>query len=790
MKPVVPDPLVAQVAQRNSIAFVGAGLSAGLGMPGWPKLIRQMIDWCEAQGVSLPNKADIEILLNDKKDLLAAANALRSKMGDDKYREFLSGVFLRPELKPTEVHELLAGLPFVAAVTTNYDHLVEEGYRKAHPNESVSVFTHTDHEQLGTALNANRYFVLKAHGSVERPETMVLDSRDYRKLTFKSEGYRTFLRALFLHRTTLFLGFSMTDPELLFLLAELKEIFEGHVTTHYALMDVSNTTQTEQDQFEESYGVKIIPYTPSAPDHPEVKAFLIELDEKVTKLAVWHRLGEAQKVIKDDPHYNLVLTSDGEIQVYEKYPGAAEENPLTFTITIKGDEAIEAVRRLEATGEPLRIKNEHIVSATIPELLSRYTPVVPEEHELSTGVGRSNTKLIVKVTIECADGEKASLDNILLEDVQSGKERMILSNEKQDVPWKFRLVVVHGELERQFSYTFDDIGVPVKRALEGSLFSRALSKGGLLQLEDVETGERVGRVNLPPGLMPPPPPLLIRILEALVSIQKKTRVRFTSPEEVPEDMVKNIFDVQQIVEIGRVEFQSPYRIGATLEEAKQTLEVFSKEGVTGSFAQYPPEWVFNILGQPVSVGPVLVTCEKWHVTREDLEDLRKAVEHSPPDAVFELRMTPVDGAKVEARLPNWLPPEERERVYNHQQARRSILSQLMPILFETAQTTDGALDVEVFMALLNEAKGQKSEQGVPLNPLDTVTPEELMAVLVPLVAGRNPDERLKLSVRLYKEGWLPSGEAARIGGVDEATFMKELDENGGSGKARGAGSDT
>lgn len=306
MKPVVPDPLVVQVAQQNSIVFVGAGLSAGLGLPGWPQLINQLIDWCETQGISLPNKADIEIILNDKKDLLAAANALRSKMGDDKYREFLNGVFLRPELKPTEVHELLAGLPFVAAVTTNYDHLVEDGYRKVHPNESVSVFTHTDHELLGTALNTNRYFVLKAHGSVERPETMVLDSKDYRKLIFKSEGYRTFLRALFLHRTTLFLGFSMTDPELLFLLAELKEIFEGYVTTHYALMDVTDTTPTEQEQFEENYGVKIIPYTPSAPEHPEVKAFLLELDEKVTKRAVWHQLGEAKKVIKDDPHYNLI----------------------------------------------------------------------------------------------------------------------------------------------------------------------------------------------------------------------------------------------------------------------------------------------------------------------------------------------------------------------------------------------------------------------------------------------------------------------------------------------------
>src|SRR2546423_396178 len=420
MKPVVPDPLVAQVAQQNSIAFVGAGLSAGLGLPGWPQLIRQMIDWCGTQGISLPNKADIEILLNDKKDLLAAANALRSKMGDDKYREFLKGVFLRPDLKPTEAHDLLARLPFVAAVTTNYDHLVEEGYRKAHPDESVSVFTHTDFEQLGTALSAKRYFVLKAHGTVERPETMVLDSKDYRKLTFKSESYRTFLRALFLHRTTLFLGFSMTDPELLFLLAELKEIFEGHVTTHYALMDVSNTTQTEQEQFEENYGVKIIPYTPSAPDHPEVKSFLVELSEKVMQNAIWYQIEEAQKAAKDDdPNYQVVFTTEGELILKERYPGAAEKHPLKHSITVKG-EGIKAIERTLATGEPLDIKAEDIVDVTLPDIIKRYIKITGHLG-ISSGVARGDMKRTVKATIECADGETASLDNIILEEIQGGK---------------------------------------------------------------------------------------------------------------------------------------------------------------------------------------------------------------------------------------------------------------------------------------------------------------------------------------------------------------------------------
>ena len=313
----------------------------------WPQLIRQMFDWCESHGVDLPNKADIEHLLNVKSDLLNAANALRRNMSEESERQFFAEVFLRPDLKLTDIHRALARLPFVGIATTNYDPLLEKAYSETHPAESLNVFTYKDHQELGTALNTKRYFVLKAHGTAERPDTIVLDTRDYARLIYASEGYRTFLRAMFLHRTVLFLGFSMTDPDLLSLLAELKVIFNGSVPTHYALMDVSGTTQTEQDLLQENYGVQIIPYIPSSSDHPEVEEFVARLSEKVTQTAVWYQTDELRKAAEvDDPHYRVVVTSDRELILKERYSGAAQERPLNFKITVtkKGHEASNALR--------------------------------------------------------------------------------------------------------------------------------------------------------------------------------------------------------------------------------------------------------------------------------------------------------------------------------------------------------------------------------------------------------------------------------------------------------------
>jgi hypothetical protein len=787
MKPIIPDNLIAEVARRNCIAFIGAGLSAGVGLPGWPQLIRQMIDWCDSHGISLSNKSDIESFLKEGK-LLQAADALHAKMGDDKYHQFLKEVFLRPDLKPTEVHKILVKIPFTSAGTTNYDSLIEDGYREARPGESITVFTQVDHEQLGTALHAKRYFVLKAHGSIERPGTIVLGFKDYSRLIHRSEGYRTFLRTMFLDRTVLFLGFSMTDPELLLLLEELKEIFEGKTPIHYALMDVSKTTQTEQEQFEENYRVKIIPYTPSAVDHPEVKSFLTELGEKVTQQAIWYQMEEARKAAEDDdPNYQVVFTTDGEFIIKERYPGAAEKNPLKFSVTIKGREAIEAVKRLEATGEPLEIKGEDIVSATLPDIISRYIKVTGHSG-ISTGVGRGEMKRIVKATIECADGETASLNNIILENVQGGNERAILSNENQDIPWKFRLAIQSGEEEVHLNYTFNDVGLPIKRALDGLRFSRALSKGGFLHFENEETGEQFAHADIAPGVMPAPEPLLIRVLEALEVIQKKTPARFTSPHDVPADMIKNIFAVQQIVETGSIEFQPPYRQGATLEQAKDSFEQFSK-GATAKFTQYADDWVFVVLGQHVSLGPVLVTCEKFSVTPEDLEVLRKAIEVSPADGVIEIRMTPVAGEKFEAKLPNWLPAEEREKIHNLQFARTVSLNHFIALLFESAQKDEQTLDIEEFMTLLNGAKDEKSEQGVPLNYLSSATPQELVTAFALVIAGLKPDEKLKLAASLFKGEWLPSSEAAGLAGLDEAIFLDQASKQIKGQKARPAGSD-
>jgi hypothetical protein len=771
MKPTTPDDLIAQIARQNCVVFVGAGLSEGAGLPGWSKLLHQMISWCESHNIDLSNKADIENLLDEKKDMLAAADVLRAKMGDDNYRQFMEEVFLRPDLKPAEVHRILSRIPFVCAGTTNYDQLVEEGYRETHPGESFNVFTQVDHEHLGTSLHAKRFFVLKAHGTIERFDTIVLGWKEYNRLIHASEGYRTFLRALFINRTVLFIGFSMTDPELLLLLGGLKEVFKGHTPTHYALMNVSSTTQTEQELFEENYGVKIISYTPSAIDHPEVKAFLLELSEKVTQNAAWHQVEELRKAAEtDDPHYRVVFTSDNEFIIKERYPNASEERPLKFSITVNRN-AHEAIKRTLATGEPLDIKGEDIIDVKFPDIINRFINIT-EHIRITSGVGRGDKKLTVKAVIESPDGENASLDNIVLENIQGGDEQAIMSNESQDVPWKFRQIIKSNERESPLTFTLDNAGASIKRSLEGLRFGQVLSKGGHFHFENVETGEEYSPAEVPPGAVPSPDPLFIRVLESLEFIQKETGILFTSPQNISPAEIEYIFAVERILRTGRIEVNPPSIIFTNSEGARNDIERFS-QGETVPFMQYSDDWVFIILGKQVFLGPVLIACEMF-ISPEDLEALRKAVEDGiSKDNPMEVRLTPVPGLMLEAKVLYWLPAEEAEEIRKMPFVRMTSLKNLIRLLFDTAKQGTDTFNVQEFMTLLDEARRQTSEQGVPLSSLISATPAELITAFEPGVAELRPDEKLNLALSLCKGGWLPEDEAACLAGLDIATFKKE-----------------
>ena len=402
------------------------------------------------------------------------------------------------------------------------------------------------------------------------------------------------------------------------------------------------------------------------------------------------------------------------------------------------------------------IKGEDILQVEIPDVLGQFFKIT-EHLSITSGVARSMNKLGVNAVIECADGEKASLNGIVLENVQGGEEQMIVSNEAQDVPWKFRQFVKFAKNEVPLDFTLKVLGAPIKQALEGLRFQRALAKGGHFHFENVETGVEFAPAQVPPNAMPAPNPLLIKVLESLDFIQKKTHVLFSSPMNVSEAEVGTILAVEQILKTGRIEQDFALLSFNSYTGSSDQLEHFST-----SFMSYTDDQTMLILGKRVFLGPALTFSDKLTIHPEDLGAFREAVdknalnENNPVLA----RMVPASGTTLEVKFPNWLPRHEANEIGKLPLVRKAVFNRLVKTLFDASHSETGVPEIETFLNLLDEAKAVDNK-AVFLS-LSSATEDELITAFKNLLPHLNDDDRSRYVDALVDNGWLPSRDAVGL----------------------------
>ncbi|HEX8129775.1 MAG TPA: SIR2 family protein [Pyrinomonadaceae bacterium] len=133
--------------------------------------------------------------------------------------------------RPSPALRALARLPFPLVITTNYDQLFEIALREEGKTPLVSVYNKTGDEPTRDYpgnLNAQEPFVVKIHGDVQSPESIVLTDEDYIQFVLRmsdKEAYNpvplTF-RFFFTKWPTLFVGYSLLDYNLRLLFKTLR----------------------------------------------------------------------------------------------------------------------------------------------------------------------------------------------------------------------------------------------------------------------------------------------------------------------------------------------------------------------------------------------------------------------------------------------------------------------------------------------------------------------------------------------------------------------------------------
>jgi len=287
-KGIIPAELADALRTKRCILFVGAGLSAqvsrsdGSPLPDWSKLLLEFLEWAIARQVRFwGDPEDIRAMIKNG-NLLMAAQELQDRIGTPALGEFLDRVFRDETVLPSSAHRVLPRIPFRAVLTTNYDSLIEAAYTIETGGSIPPVWTQEDLLFRPSPLRGTGFFIFKIHGHLDRPNSVVLGSRDYQDLLFRTPGYRQFLETLFATHTVLFVGFRGSDPNLDGVLDRLAAIYSRTLDRHFILLPANRLNTTEKRRLALDRRLEVIEYEPDN-QHSQVGAFLRELANQVER---------------------------------------------------------------------------------------------------------------------------------------------------------------------------------------------------------------------------------------------------------------------------------------------------------------------------------------------------------------------------------------------------------------------------------------------------------------------------------------------------------------------------
>jgi hypothetical protein len=231
------DVLANAIQRRQAILFVGAGVSMAVGLPSWQTVVDHLLK-------ELDLDAGVIDGMNDGYQMLA--EFYRVKQGGlGALRNWLDRNWkvASDHVAESKLHKLIAELDFPTIYTTNYDRNLEtafEVYDKPYAKIANA-------KQIADATDGVTQ-IIKYHGDFDDDSSLVLTETDFLdRLSFDSPLDIKF-RADALSRTILFIGYSMSDPNIRWLLHNIWQTWErsGHAEHRprsFVFMPSSNPVQ-------------------------------------------------------------------------------------------------------------------------------------------------------------------------------------------------------------------------------------------------------------------------------------------------------------------------------------------------------------------------------------------------------------------------------------------------------------------------------------------------------------------------------------------------------------------
>lgn len=224
---------VESLLQKEAGLFVGAGLSFDSGMPSWKELLRK-----PALSIGL----DVE----KEEDLVTVAQYF---VNESNYARTRINKEIKSKLKGlaniNNNQKILAQLPIDTIWTTNYDNLLERAFEE---NGKIVDVKRNKNDFTSSPLNHEVTFY-KMHGDVSNVNGTVITRREYEEYDINFEMYVTALKSDLVRKTFLFIGYSFQDPNLRYILSQIRLLLGNSPREHYFFIKKieKNLNESEAD---------------------------------------------------------------------------------------------------------------------------------------------------------------------------------------------------------------------------------------------------------------------------------------------------------------------------------------------------------------------------------------------------------------------------------------------------------------------------------------------------------------------------------------------------------------
>jgi hypothetical protein len=233
------------VAYRRLVVVTGSGVSVGLARPGsdlaslptWHSVLEQLRSRFASRLETACGDVDLLLAAQPRSSdyLIEAATLIRERVGVRDYREAVVQLTTAPDDARSPLHDLIEDLEPLGIVTFNYDLGHENAYRaRRRDRHRMRRAIYSDERTLRAVLAGDfrSRFLLKAHGCISRPRSIVLDRASYREIMARQPGYRAFAHHVLARFSALIVGFGLNDPDFEDLLQSFEANFGGGVGEH------------------------------------------------------------------------------------------------------------------------------------------------------------------------------------------------------------------------------------------------------------------------------------------------------------------------------------------------------------------------------------------------------------------------------------------------------------------------------------------------------------------------------------------------------------------------------